>query len=233
MIKRTLISFTALLILMSLGVTAAFANSVSFSGTFSPSDPTLAVVTITTPDCKSQGSTQDRYHAHRFTVTVTGGYNFSVASTGGGLAHMYIMDSGFNPAAALPNCIAGASNNPTQLTGVNLTAGATYYLVIFDDTFTQDTPGYSGSADGEGDIVFDSAASASANLCAYQLPLGSAVYSVPAGAPTFFAADIADKTNFDLPAGTWWISEFTGDFAKVWISCQATPFYIPANAVAH
>jgi hypothetical protein len=231
--KRTLISFAVLLVILSLGTTAAFAGSASFSGTFDASDPTMPVVAINTPDCFSQGSSQVRYDAYRFTVTVTGAYNFSAASTGGSgtQASIYIMDGGFNPAAALANCIAASNATPAVLTNVNLTAGATYYLVIFDDITTQTTPGYNGSANGVGDIVL--AGSGHVDLCSYPLPADSVVYSVPAGAPAFFAADLATQVNFNLPAGTWWISEFTGDFAKVWIACQAQPIYIPANAVAH
>ncbi len=67
--------------------------------------------------------------------------------------------------------------------------------------------------------------------CPYPLPSDSVVYDVPAGAPAFYDADLNTKVNFDLPAGTWKISEFSGDFAKVWISCAAEPIWIPANAV--
>ncbi|MEP7293764.1 MAG: hypothetical protein ABI835_18395 [Chloroflexota bacterium] len=237
--NRSIISLTVLLVLLSFGTMAAFAGSVSFSGTFSSSDPTMNLISISTPNCTFQNPFPVRYDAYRFTVTETGAYNFSVASTGDSLtfASIYIMDSGFNPAAALGNCIAASNNGdssvavPTTLDNVNLTAGTPYYLVIFDDTGDQTTPGYTGSADGVGDILIEG--SASANLCSNPLPAGSVVYSVPAGAPAFYAADLATKVNFNLPAGTWWISEFTGDFAKVWMSCQATPFYIPSNAVAH
>lgn len=74
--------------------------------------------------------------------------------------------------------------------------------------------------------TFDSAA------CPFPLPAGSIVYSIPQGAPTFYAADLATQNNFNLNAGTWYISEFSGDFAKVWIACQARPVWVPSNAVA-
>lgn len=67
--------------------------------------------------------------------------------------------------------------------------------------------------------------------CSYPLPADAVVYDVPAGAPTFFDANLDTKLNFDLPAGTWKISEFEGDFAKVWIACEANPVWIPSNAV--
>lgn len=235
--KRIVVSLVVLLIVLGIGASAVFAGSVAFSGTFA-GDPTMNVVSISTPNCVSQGATDVRYDAFLFTVTATGAYSFSAASTGGAgtLASIYIMDSGFNPAAALGNCIYGANNGnpassiPTTLNNVNLTAGTPYYLVIFDDTFSQATPGYNFSANGVGDFVFGFGGN---DACTNPLPDGSVVYSVPAGAPTFYDADLGTKLNFDLPAGTWWISEFTGDFAKVWIACQAQPVFIPANSVAH
>lgn len=68
--------------------------------------------------------------------------------------------------------------------------------------------------------------------CRVPMPVGSRVYSVPAGAPTFYQPSLDAQTNFNLPAGTWYISEFSGDFAKVWIACQADMVWIPANAVS-
>lgn len=68
--------------------------------------------------------------------------------------------------------------------------------------------------------------------CPVPLPAGSVVYNVPAGAPAFFAPDAGSQTGFNLPAGTWYISEFDGDYAHVWIACQANMIYIPSNAVA-
>jgi len=68
--------------------------------------------------------------------------------------------------------------------------------------------------------------------CPYPLPSGSVVYSIPAGAPAFFAADLSAGTGFNVKAGTWYISEFSGDFAKVWIACQARPVWVPSNAVS-
>ena len=67
--------------------------------------------------------------------------------------------------------------------------------------------------------------------CPYPLPAGSAVYNVPAGALAFYAADASTYTGFNLSPGTWYISEFTDDYAKVWIACQAQPVYIPIDNV--
>lgn len=91
----------------------------------------------------------------------------------------------------------------------------------------------SGWWDGEPLYIVDPIACGSTldNSCTYPLPADAVVYEVPAGAPAFYAADFDTKVNFDLPAGTWKISEFEGDFAKVWIACEASPVWIPRNAV--
>jgi hypothetical protein len=70
-----------------------------------------------------------------------------------------------------------------------------------------------------------------ADACVNPLPDGSVVYDVPLGAPAYFNPDLQSAANFNLPAGTWKISEFKDGFAKVWIACQATPIWIPKSAV--
>jgi hypothetical protein len=67
--------------------------------------------------------------------------------------------------------------------------------------------------------------------CTNPLPSDSVVYDVPFGAPAYFNPDLQSSTNFSLPAGTWKISEFKDDFAKVWIACEANPIWIPSGAV--
>jgi hypothetical protein len=67
--------------------------------------------------------------------------------------------------------------------------------------------------------------------CIYPLPEGSAVYNVPAGALAFFDDNPDTYAGFNLPPGTWYISEFGEDFAKVWIACGAQPIYIPVDNV--
>ncbi len=67
--------------------------------------------------------------------------------------------------------------------------------------------------------------------CSNPLPADSVVYDVPFGAPAYFNADLQSAANFSLPAGTWKISEFSGDFAKVWIACEGDPVWIPRSAV--
>lgn|GEM_PF-1012804 len=236
--NRYLRGIAVLFIILSiiLAVNAVYAGSLAFSGTFD-GDPTMPVVSIATPNCTSQGATPVRYDAYLFTVTATGLYNFSVASTGafGTLASIYIMDSGFNPAAAFPNCIAGSNNGnppgtPTTLNNVNLTADTEYYIVIFDDTFAQTTPGYNFSANGVGDFVLGGGAEI-VGFCKNPLPSGSVVRNVPLGAPAYFDSRIDTRVNFDLPAGNWYVTQTSGDFAQVWIACEADLIWIPTTAL--
>src|SRR5215216_1578739 len=52
--------------------------------------------------------------------------------------------------------------------------------------------------------------------CTFPLPANAVVYHVPAGAAAYFNPDLQSGANFNLPAGTWKISEVKNDFAKVW-----------------
>lgn len=70
------------------------------------------------------------------------------------------------------------------------------------------------------------------NGAPYPLPAGSVIYNVPAGALAYWDDDVNTYTGFNLPPGTWYVTEFTeSGFARVWISCQASPVYIPAANV--
>lgn len=225
--RRYVVLLSLLVLVLAVSATTAFAGSANIGGTIVTTDPTMQVVFISTPNCTGQGASPVLYKAYPFTVDADGTYNFSVTSDGG-FASMYLFEGSFNPAAAFPTCIAGSNSGNPVVFSEALTAGTTYYWVVFDDTFAQVGGNYSGTVDGPGNITIIGSSVA----CPYPLPAGSVVYNVPAGAPAFFAADLGSQTSFDLPAGTWYISEFTGDFAKVWIACQASPVYIPANAVA-
>jgi len=78
---------------------------------------------------------------------------------------------------------------------------------------------------------FTFSASIALNGCTNPLPPGSVVYNVPAGALAFYAPDPNTYTGFNLPPGTWYISEFGESYAKVWIACEANPIYIPVENV--
>lgn len=67
--------------------------------------------------------------------------------------------------------------------------------------------------------------------CANPLPNGTLIYNVPAGALAFSDDDVNAYAGFNLPPGTWYITEFGDAFAKVWIDCNAQPIYIPVDNV--
>ena len=215
----------AMLILIA-GVGSVFAGSAAVNGTLDGGDPTLLVALIVTPNCTGgYGVTNVHYEAHPFTVDASGSYNFTVTSAAA-FASLYVYQGSFDPANAA-NCYAASnSGTPTTLNGVALTAGTQYFAVVFDDQFAQAGGDYTLNIDGPGNINF-----AGTGGCSNPLPPNSVVYDVPAGAPAFFAPDLQSQTNFNLPAGTWKIVEFSGDFAKVWIACEAAFIWIPANAV--
>jgi len=231
--KRFVVALVLVLLVVSLTAGSVLAGSIAFSGTFA-GDPTMAVVTISPPNCIFQGALQVHYDAFPFTVSATGTYSFTAASTGGAgtLASIYIMNSGFNPAAALGNCIAGSNNglapgSPTTLNNVNLTAGTPYFLVIFDDTFAQTTPGYNFSANGVGDLNFGGGPGS----CIDPLPAGTPIRNVPLGAPAYYEPDLGTLLTFSLPAGDWYVTDTSGDFAQVWIDCNANRIWIPLTAL--
>ena len=222
--RKTLLISALLALCLVVGVSTTFAGSATLTGTLTPGDPTMPVVFISPPNCTAQGVSPVLYHVYAFTVDASGTHNFSQTSPDG-FASLYLFEGSFNPAAAFPDCIAADnSGNPVSFSA-SLTAGTQYFAVPFDDTFAQAGGDYTLSIDGPGNILFAGAA------CAYPLPAGTVVYDVPAGAPAFFEPRLDTQVNFNLPAGTWKIMEFSGDFAKVWIACQAQPIWIPRNAV--
>lgn len=222
---RRFILFAILILVAALGVWTAFAGSASVSGTLDGTEPKMPVVFISSPNCTSQGATMVGYHAYPFTVDADGVYTLDLAVASGNLS-LYLMNASFDPAAAFPYCLSGDNADPISVSFA-LTANTTYYAVPIDDTFGQGGGSYTLTISGPGNVFIAGASSA----CPNPLPPGSMVYELPAGAPAFYAADLATQTNFNIPAGHWYISEFSGDFAHLWIACEADMVWVPANAV--
>lgn len=212
---------------MALGVTAVLAGSVTLTGTLDSSDPTLPVVFIDTPYCDSQGVDPIHYDAYPFKVDATGIYTVTLSDTKN-IVSMYIFEGSFDPANPFPTCVAGNNlGTPLWISG-EFIAGTQYYVVPIDDSMDQEGDSYTITIEGPGNILLGGAGN-----CTNPLPVDAVLYDVPAGAPAFYDADLNTKVNFDLPAGTWKISEFSGDFALVWIACEAQPVWIPRNAVGN
>ena len=144
----------ALPLCLSLAATPSLAGTFTASGSVDGSDPTMPVVTINSPNCVSQGSTQVAYDVYQFTVDTSGSYTFSISGTNPlpALVSLYLFEGSFNPAAALPTCIAGDNSVPVTFTEA-LTAGTTYFAVPFDDTFLQFGSPYTLTIEGPGNIL--------------------------------------------------------------------------------
>ncbi|MBI1259185.1 MAG: hypothetical protein GC204_17075 [Chloroflexi bacterium] len=69
----------------------------------------------------------------------------------------------------------------------------------------------------------------SGGACPYILPSDAVVESLADGATAYFAPDLQDGTNFNVPAGRWWVVYTYGDFSEIWISCQADPVWVPTK----
>ncbi len=223
--RKILVLAFVLVGVLTFGMTSVLAGNASISGTIDASNPTMPVVFISTPNCTGPGASLVHYEAIPFSVDADGSYTIEVTSDGG-FASMYIYENSFDPANGFVNCIAADnSGNPVSVSE-SLTAGTSYFLVVFDDTFDQLGGNYSASFSGPGNISVGSE-----GACLNPLPVGSVVYELPAGAPAFFAPNLESQTGFAIPAGTWWITQFSGDFAQVWIACQANLVWVPTNAV--
>lgn len=213
----------AIVVLAAITATAVLAGTISFTGTLVPGGATEPqVALITTPNCN--GGTiafTMLYHAYRFTVDAAGVYTVTEP---GVESAVYVYAGGFDPVFPALNCIAASNTNPISLP-VNLSPGVVYTLVVVEDTFEQDGMPYNLTINGPGNI------SVPVDNCASALPAGSTVRSVPLGAPAYYAPDLATRVTFDLPAGTWWVTRTSGDFAQVWIACNASPVWIPVSAL--
>lgn len=164
-------------------------------------------------------------------MSADGVYTFTLMSDGG-FASIYI----FEESIALVNCVMGANVDPVSEVAT-LTAGVQYLAVPFDDTFIQLGGNYTLEISGPGEITEPYSGPVLDELgnlvypCDYPMPTTAVLYDVPQGAPAFFDADLSTQVNFNLPAGQWKVMEFSGDFARVWITCGGSPVWIPTNAL--
>ncbi len=159
-----------------------------------------------------------------------------------GAYYVQIWDDGSNKAAGGTNASAGATvtvvfhigeiGTSAPGIGVYIADNPTIISPPFDDNdpYVFDA----GDCGGEGEewsVVSVSSAVQTAG-CTNPLPDGFVVRSVPDGAPAYFAPRLDTYTNFDLPAGTWYVGATSGDFSHVWIACQADLVWIPTANVA-
>lgn len=225
MSKKFVLLFAVVVVLLFAVVLPAFAATNTFTGTLSASDPSF---NRNTGNCGGLSGVGTNVHYQVFSVNVSDSGDYAYYDVGIFDADPATLDTfvsfypsgGFNAADATSGCVDSADDIGT----ISLAQG-NYTMVV--STFDNGAVGdFEFTLTGPGTISIGNGA------CSNPLPAGSVVYSVPAGAPTFYAADLSTQTTFALPAGTWWISQFSGDFAQVWIACQANSVWIPANAVA-
>ncbi len=180
------------------------------------------------------------YTFRQIQVTASGSYtykDYGVLVNNDGIIDAYVgfytgSPSTFDPTNPYGNgCVAIWDDNGN----VTLTAGVTYTLVVSSyegslDSHDGDTNvgNYQFTLNGPGEVNVLS----TAGVCTNPLPSsGAAVLSIPNSAPSYWAANLQDGTNFNLPAGTWWVINTSGDFAEVWISCQANPVWVLKSAI--
>lgn len=95
------------LIVSWLSVGPAVAGTLTVTGIISPTDPTMPVVSISTPNCIGQGITPVHYEALPFTVSASGAYTVALTSSPSNAASFYLHEIAFDPNNGLMNCIAG------------------------------------------------------------------------------------------------------------------------------
>lgn len=222
MLKRTSLTVGTLLLIALLfaSVLPVFAGVSTFTGAIPSSAGAMSGVYA----CTLHGWDVN-YITKTVNVTASGdyviydtGYYDSDDSTLDILVNFYSQGN-FNPAAPLNNCVDGVDDSGTA------TLGAGTYTMVISSYEELKTGNFTFSFDGPGDIV-----EVGAN-CPYPLSTSAVQYQIPAGAPVFYAADLATQLTWSIPAGTWWVNRTSGDFAQVWIACQAQPVWVPLNAV--
>jgi hypothetical protein len=174
------------------------------------------------------------YTLRQFTVTATGNYHFKdvgILDSDPGTIDIEVnfytgTPGGFDPADPTGDGCFRTSDDGDFLP---LDAGVTYMMMITSNSDSPNTGNYIFSLDGPGDV--QEVVSASSG-CINPLPDSSVVRSIPNGAMAFFGPNLQDGANFNLPAGTWWTTQTSGDFTQVWISCQANLIWVPSSAVS-
>ncbi len=170
------------------------------------------------------------YVAEAIVLDISGLYSYyDLYDYSGGMDVWFSLYEGaFDSANPLANCIANFDDEGQ----IYLQAGVVYTLMVatYDSA---DVP-----CDCEGNyFVFlfmtlgGGSATAGVDVCLYPLPTDALVYQIPAGAPVFYQPDLATQLQWNLPVGTWYITDFSGDFAHVWIACNAQQIWVPKNAV--
>ena len=150
--NHALLLILVLFALLTISALPALAGSASVAGTFPVGgSPKMPVIFISPPNCTGQGAVPVQYHAYSFSVDTSGTYTLNMAIASGNLS-LYLHSAGFNPAAGFPTCLSGDNSDPIGVSFA-LAAGATYYAVPFDDSFSQAGGSYTLTISGPGNVT--------------------------------------------------------------------------------
>jgi hypothetical protein len=67
--------------------------------------------------------------------------------------------------------------------------------------------------------------------CPNPQPTSFTVQNIPAGALAYFQPSADAYAGFNLPPGTWYAGAAEDGFVEVWIACEATNIFVPAENV--
>lgn len=225
MLRRLLLALILGFALFSGLVAApASAGSATFSGTIDAADPDMPVVTISSPNCTSQGSFLVSYESIQFWVDAPGGYTLDLTLTGN--LSLYLFAGSFNPAAAFPTCVAADNADPIQISYA-LAPGTTYFAVVFDDDLAQSGGTYSLTISGPGNILTGGAPGVPGPDMV-PLPPTAVVGAFVTTTPVYFAPRADALTTVIMEAGkTVWVFglDASGQYYKAVISGQY--FWVP------
>lgn len=237
---KVLFALSVLLVLsITAGTVSATSYEVNISGTIDSSHPTYKLVFISPPNCMGQSNFTAHYDVIGFQVESAGDYIFTLGSENF-FAVIYLYTNSFDPSVPTQNCTAADNTYPYEVIRT-LSPGVQYYLVITDETTPQNGGFYNIVGEGPGHIILDSEVTPpddgsepidppGESPCRYQMAAGSALMSLPAATTAYFAPDFGSATTFSVPAGQWYVTDTSGEFSEVWITCRANPVWVPTSA---
>jgi hypothetical protein len=230
MFKRGLVGGLLIVGLLLMAALPVFAGARVFSGTLTSSDPVYVNGRPDDRDCTDQIDDilpeKYRYQTRLIEVTISGTYtynDFRATPTYIDIEVAFYNGTTFDPVNPRNNCIGSLDDSET----IDLEAGKTYLIAItsWDEPTTG---GYMFELDGPGDVIDGSVAGS----CDIGAPPGSALRTLTAETPAYFEPDLSKATNFSIPPGTWFAYETQGDFTHLWITCGASPVWVPTSALS-
>lgn len=67
--------------------------------------------------------------------------------------------------------------------------------------------------------------------CDAGAPAGSVLSTLPDETPAYYDADFDTATGFNIPAGSWFTYEVSGEFTHLWVTCGANPVWVRTSAL--